>query len=190
MIYLVVALLLLAGLAKGAMDALLFHYEDCVIRFVRSNPQFWDPAVSWQNKYHIVRSPSQNDKKIVVLLLKMGRWLFINPLVFVTDGWHLCQFIFLNSIFSTIAILSPYNFALSLIISILVYGVGFTLIYNFKGIMNTLKSILLSPLTLAFLAVVVTAIPIYFLAQEWTPLAIVAAPVTLFVLWIVNKFKS
>jgi len=56
-----------AGAFEGTMDYLQFHYD--------GNSQFWQPDISWMNKYKN-RDPRQG-------LTFMGRWFVTG-----TDGWH------------------------------------------------------------------------------------------------------
>ena len=74
MMLLIFAFVLAAGAAKGLMDGLNFHYWEYERLF--KNAEFWNPAISWRNK---------------------GAGLLRRTaLVFLTDGWHLTQFIFLS----------------------------------------------------------------------------------------------
>lgn len=86
------AFIFIAGVAKAGMDTLQFHYSKSIfnIRFVN---EFWDASISWKNKY-------SDTAKLI-----RKKWLSIIPTpVFLTDGWHLFQFIFLNSLFVAISI--------------------------------------------------------------------------------------
>jgi len=59
-----------AGAFEGTMDHLQFHYD--------GNHQFWQPDISWKNKYKN-RDPQQG-------LTFAGRYF-----VTATDGWHLMK---------------------------------------------------------------------------------------------------
>lgn len=65
------ALVFAAGMFEGAMDHLQFHYD--------GNSQFWQPDISWRNKYRN-GDPAQ------------GKTFRGKYLVFTTDGWHLMKF--------------------------------------------------------------------------------------------------
>lgn len=41
----------LAGAFNGVSQDLLFHYNEFENTFPNTNPQFWDPEISWVNKY-------------------------------------------------------------------------------------------------------------------------------------------
>ncbi len=66
----------LAGICKGVMDTLQFHFETSI--FKDKNPVFWNPKISWKNKYKN-RDPEQGPRFPLSVTL----------LVFLTDGWHL-----------------------------------------------------------------------------------------------------
>ena len=89
--WVVVSLLIISGISKAIQDTLMFHFETSV--FKNTNPNFWDPNKSWQNKYLI-----SNNKFI--------SWLFQNPLVSLTDGWHLFGLIRNFTMFASIPVIS------------------------------------------------------------------------------------
>ncbi len=60
-----------SGAFEGVMDHLQFHYD-------KPN-QFWNPDISWQNKYRN-RDVSQ------------GRTFWGKYMVWTTDGWHMMKF--------------------------------------------------------------------------------------------------
>lgn len=109
-----------AGMCEGLMDTLQFHYE----RTSFKNDSFWNPLISWKNKY------KDNDP------VKGEKFLFsTTALVAFTDGWHfmkllrnLLLFLFLPLIgfFST----SLLVFTISLVLSRVIYGLGFYLSYD------------------------------------------------------------
>jgi len=44
-------LLFTAGAFDGTAETLRYHYDEFQYVFPRANPQFWNPAISWPNKY-------------------------------------------------------------------------------------------------------------------------------------------
>jgi len=83
--FLLIALFVsLAAVCNSVMDKLQFHYEDSV--FSDLSEQYWNPEKSWLNKY---KDPENKDFRPKFF----GSTTF---LVFLTDGWHLAQFMFLN----------------------------------------------------------------------------------------------
>lgn len=75
-------LALLSGAADGINQKISFHYDEFKQRFPGSSDQFWNPAISWTNKYKN-HSPEE------------GRRFFLSTsaLVWTTDGYHLTRFV-------------------------------------------------------------------------------------------------
>lgn len=76
----------LAGLAEGVMWHLQFHYS---ANGPFKNRQFWDPSISWKNKWrvgyeHWAETVYVGQERFFM----SSRWL-----VWLTDGFHLMQFI-------------------------------------------------------------------------------------------------
>ena len=96
----VLACSFLAGLADGARDTLSFRYSQSIFpqgpgeRLLGGGEQFWNPALSWRNKWKN-GDPAQGERY-------PGS---STALVFLTDGWHLLQFIMLT--FFQLAIALP-----------------------------------------------------------------------------------
>ena len=90
---------IIAGAFNGAMDTLQFHYGKSVFL-----PQsaFWDPAVSWRNKYKN-NDPAQGPKFPLSTTLLVG----------FTDGWHLMQMGYLafQRLSIVLAVASFYTFS-------------------------------------------------------------------------------
>jgi len=81
----------LAAVSNAGMDILDHNYQKSFAS--NWNEQFWNPAISWQNKY------INHDKQ-------QGRiqWLFFDKPVFFTDGWHLLKAFMILFIALSIAI--------------------------------------------------------------------------------------
>lgn len=123
-----ILLSLVSGVGKGICDTLQFHYERSV--FTRWNEQYWNPKVSWRNKYNA---------KNRWLRLLMSTWL-----VMFTDAWHLFQFVSYFSLFVLIALAAVfsidmywfsqtndiYNVMLLAIVLYLIRTAGFSFTYN------------------------------------------------------------
>lgn len=73
-----IILVLISGVAEGIRDKLNFHYDRSV--FTKLNPTFWNPFVSWKNKY--------KNKDVAQGETFRGKYL-----VFTTDAWHLFKFL-------------------------------------------------------------------------------------------------
>lgn len=95
----VLALSFLAGLADGTRDVLSFRYTQSVFpqtadeQLLGGNEQYWNPALSWRNKW-AGGDPAQGE----AFPLSSG------ALVWLTDGWHLMQFIMLTAFQLAIAL--------------------------------------------------------------------------------------
>lgn len=115
----------IAGMSKAIMDKLQFHYHKCIFKFdpVRYNQNFWDPTLSWSNKY---KEGSMTEPKF------FGSTSYF---VFLTDAWHLFQMLMLICLFIGIAIVSFYSVSfifmmIKVIILRLFFGLSFTLFFN------------------------------------------------------------
>lgn len=112
----------LAGMSEGVMDTLQFHYSNSIFYHLK-NKLFWNPEISWKNKY------KDGDPK------KGEKFLFSTTLfVSLTDAWHLFKLIKNISIFigaSAIGYLSNSFIILVILIFIsrLFYGLGFSISY-------------------------------------------------------------
>lgn len=106
-------LFVLSHIPEGIMDTLQFRADDSI--FKNWNQQFWNPKFSWMNKWKD-GCP------------KFGPRFFGSTtfLVFLTDGWHLMKWIRNRFIDSAILffLLGSLDFALALIITILVSSLG------------------------------------------------------------------
>lgn len=67
----------LAGFLNGVMDTLQFHYSTSVFS-KKSKPFYWDPLVSWRNKY---KNQDQNQGPRFPGSTTIFVWT--------TDAWHL-----------------------------------------------------------------------------------------------------
>ncbi len=118
-----------AGMAKGASDTLQFHYDKSVFAEAE-NEQWFNPAISWKNKY---LDYDKGDSREAFL---GSRSLF----VWLTDAWHLFQTIeTLAWVFALLVALclGRFLFAASLrflaafgVLNILAFYCGFLLLYG------------------------------------------------------------
>lgn len=77
---------LLACIMNAGMDSLRNNFYTSFAK--NWNEQFWNPAISWTNKY-INNTPGLPRKKI---------WFIVIPAAF-TDGWHLLKMFMLGFLF-------------------------------------------------------------------------------------------
>lgn len=122
--YVVIGILLIvSGSCKGVMDTIQFHYEISIFNNENHNQLFWDPKLSWRNKY---KKNSRSPKF----------WGSTTIFVFVTDAWHLFQFLTYTLIFVSlgIALLVPNTISMWILLLLTLYrglfGLGFTMMYN------------------------------------------------------------
>ena len=79
--YLTGGLMIVAGAAKGFNETLQFHWKAFHAKFPKANPQWYNPAISWRNKY------KDGDPN------KGAKFPFsTNVLVMTTDQYHLNNF--------------------------------------------------------------------------------------------------
>ena len=70
-----------AGFFDGSAETLKFHYSDFRTTFPKANPNYWNPEISWKNKY--------KDGNYMMGPRYFGSTTF---LVWTTDGYHLMRF--------------------------------------------------------------------------------------------------
>lgn len=88
--------LFIAGFAKGLSDRMFFHWSTMPPFFI-NRPNFWNPKISWKNKY--------KDLKVN----KGPRFLFsTTALVGFTDGWHLLELVTNLSFLFAILLYEPF----------------------------------------------------------------------------------
>lgn len=131
LIVLLAALVTVAGLANGVMDTLTFHYSSSIFpqregqTLLGAGPQFWNPGISWKNKYKDFPDDPRPRYPGATT------WL-----AWTTDAWHLAQMIMLTAF--QLAILIPmvyflrlrwYWLLLGLFSWKLLFGIGFSLMY-------------------------------------------------------------
>lgn len=74
-------LVFLAGLFKGVSDTLQFHYAKSIFNQEQYNQSYFNPTLSWKNKYKDYNSGDKSPAFVAS----------IGPLVALTDAWHLAQ---------------------------------------------------------------------------------------------------
>jgi len=84
---LVVILIIISGVSKAVMDSLNHYYGNSIF-FRFYNDLYWNPSISWKNKYK--NYPDDKSPKF-----------FLSTTLFVmfTDAWHLFQFFAYKSLF-------------------------------------------------------------------------------------------
>jgi hypothetical protein len=105
---------ILASFCNYVMDTLQFRYTNSF--FSKFNPHFWDPKLSWRNKWGINLSTPKF----------FGSTTF---LVFLTDGWHLFQFLMVFFISLSIVTFED-SFKLGIIINFIIYKIVWSSIFE------------------------------------------------------------
>lgn len=111
---------LIAAISEAAMDTLQFHFSESI--FSKLNPHFWNPALSWDNKYKLGEP-------------KLGAKFLGSTSIFVmfTDAWHLFKSLRTFSLFSAmffVTLPNPNSVLVLVIIYRIFYGVIFTIFLN------------------------------------------------------------
>jgi len=123
MIILSILLFMIAAASNAVMDTLVHHYTTSV--FWNKNATFWDPSISWKNKY-VDSDPTKPQRSI--------------PVAF-TDAWHCFKSIMIVCLCATIALvgyiahtatieLPWYCFVLMFCVSGCLWNVVFSLFYD------------------------------------------------------------
>lgn len=96
---LTIILLIVSFSAYSVKETLQFHYSASIFKDL--NPDFWNPAICWMNKYSGVTYKNGVPHYIPKF------WGSTHVFVFVTDAPHLFQFISLNCWMLAMAINMP-----------------------------------------------------------------------------------
>jgi hypothetical protein len=126
-IYITLAVLFISisAISEAVMDKLQFHWSKTIfaINPDKYKPLFWNPKLSWENKY--------KDAETLEPKFLGSTTLF----VFTTDAWHLFKFFKNTSIFLALffilLIFKSFLFSAIFTISVrILYGGAFVLFYN------------------------------------------------------------
>jgi hypothetical protein len=114
------ACVIAAAVCEGVMDTLQFHYTYSVFWHF-SNKQFWDPTISWRNKYHAA-DPLAGPR------FPGSTTIFVG----LTDAWHLFKFYRNTFLFIGLPLLKfgSLNIIWAALIARVVYGLVFTLCFD------------------------------------------------------------
>ncbi len=118
-----IILLIVSFSAYAVIWTLQYHYESSIFRSL--DPFFWNPKICWWGKYSGVFY------KDGIAHYTPKFWGSTHIFVFVTDGPHLIQFIFLNSIFLALAInIEQYHWIINFIAIRIICGIVFNLFFD------------------------------------------------------------
>lgn len=116
-------LVLISGASEGIMDTVQFHFDRS--RFSKfKNQSFWDPRISWKNKWK-GGNPSLGEK------FKFSSTFFVG----ITDAWHLFKTIrnltlFISLPISAFFISDPFLLIVLIVSLRVMYGIGFRITYQ------------------------------------------------------------
>lgn len=92
MIYcIIITLLVLAGLFNGVKDKLYFHYDRSLAYRYNWNEKWWNPSLSWENKY--------KNKFLKVVVQLSDAWHFFKELSITCFCLSLAMLIDFDTIF-------------------------------------------------------------------------------------------
>lgn len=109
-----------SSIFEAAMDTLLFHYDKSIFNQDTYNQKFYNPTISWINKWENVE-------------LRKEKFLGSSTIfVFTTDAWHLFKFFRNTLLFIGLPIITigQINLILAIIIARIIYGIFFTIFFD------------------------------------------------------------
>jgi len=110
-----IACWILAAICNSIMDTLVHHYPTSI--FNDKDPQFWNPKISWKNKY-----------KDGVKAFGPAFFLSTGILVAFTDGWHLFKSIMIVLLALSV-IFFPYTYAICILDNFFLNVIGWLVIF-------------------------------------------------------------
>ena len=113
-------LTVLAGVCEAIMDTLQFHFDRSIFSNY-TNKRFWNPILSWENKY-------KEDLKTPKFFLSTTLFVFL------TDAWHLFKMIrtllLIIGIAMSVYSLKGFEFISLLILCRVLFGISFTIAFK------------------------------------------------------------
>jgi hypothetical protein len=119
---------ILAALFNAGQDSITHHYNTSFAKALSLDEGFWNPSLSWMNKY-IDRDPAKGRRKIDLLLFKIEV-----PAAF-TDGWHLLKTVSIFFLILCPLVLLPGRFRYKLLYFVILavcWNVTFNIFYAIK----------------------------------------------------------
>ena len=112
-------LVILAALCNATMDALNHGFSSSI--FSKLNKQFWDPSISWKNKYKTWFYLNLKRRRVSWLKIKVRKPAQIS------DAWHVLKTIMILAIIGAMT-----NEWKIFIILGVTWNITFSLMYNFS----------------------------------------------------------
>lgn len=122
MLVTIIILLAIASITYASNSVIQFRYKRSV--FAKFNPKFWNPQISFFNKYKLDNKGNRVPKF----------FLSTTVLVWTTDAYHLLQFIYLSCVQLVIALLVNNSFHIvdNKIINCIFIFIGLKSIFSFS----------------------------------------------------------
>jgi hypothetical protein len=116
-------LICIAGISEGIMDKIQFHFHKSIFKNF-NNHLFWNPDLSWRNKWKN-GNPEQGERFIFSSTLLVG----------LTDAWHMFKSVRTFSLFLGMFLLTyGTHIILLFLIARTIFGVSFYLTYNYTNL--------------------------------------------------------
>lgn len=109
-------LIVFAAICNAVMDKIAHHYHRSV--FFNMNERFWNPTISWRNKY-VDRDVAKGHRKV---------WIFKYP-VALTDAWHLFKSLMLASLMGAVVCYGYAN-VMWAVLDFLFFGILWVITFN------------------------------------------------------------
>lgn len=112
-------LILLASICNAIMDVTSFHYDNSI--FNKLNPKYWNPQISWKNKYIDWDKGNKERKKL----------FGINIAPAFTDAWHFFKSLMIILMVSSIVLYKPlFNIWIDFLVIGFIWNGTFSFFYN------------------------------------------------------------
>ena len=108
-------LVMLAAICNVVMDVISFHYTKSI--FSKLNPKWWNPSISWKNKYVDWDGGIRTEKTI---------WGIKYPTA-LTDAWHLFKSTMIVLIVLSIVLYTPF---INPLVDFVIIGIGWNVVFN------------------------------------------------------------
>ena len=113
-------LVALAAICNAVMDVISFHYKQSI--FTKYNPQWWNPAISWKNKYIDWDNDVRMEKVIYI-----GNLFSIKYPTFLTDAWHFFKSLMIVLLGFAIVLYVP---VVNIYVDIILVGLAWNLVFD------------------------------------------------------------
>ena len=114
-----ILLVIASAISESIMDKIQFHFKKSIFSGEGFNQLFWNPDISWKNKWDST-------------LKKPKFFLSTTMLVFTTDAWHFFKFVRNTMLFIGLPVmcLSGINILVVIASARIAYGLAFTLMFD------------------------------------------------------------